>query len=40
LDWHDICWLPQLIRQELLALALLVVVAAPVGAEPGTMQDA
>jgi hypothetical protein len=38
--WQDICWLPQLIRQELLALALLVLVAAPVGAEPGTIQDA
>jgi len=34
------CWVEQLIRHEVLAVALLPVVAAPVGAEPGTTHAA
>ncbi len=36
LVWQAICWLAQLIEHDVLALALLVVVAAPVGGTPGT----
>jgi hypothetical protein len=36
--WQASCWLVQLLKHDTLALALLVVVAAPVGAVPGTTQ--
>src|ERR1035438_9408306 len=36
--WHVSCWVEQFIEHDTLALALLVVVAAPVGAVPGTKQ--
>jgi hypothetical protein len=36
--WQLICWVGQPIWHDALAVALLVVVAALVGAEPGTIQ--
>jgi type III secretory pathway component EscS len=36
--WQASSWLVQLLRHDTLAVALLVVVAAPVGAVPGTTQ--
>ena len=36
LIWQAICWFAQLIEHDVLALALLLVVAAPVGGTPGT----
>jgi len=38
LVWQASCSVEQFSKQEELALALLVVVAAPVGAVPGTTQ--
>ena len=38
--WQLICWVEQLIWHDALDVALLVVVAALVGAVPGTMQAA
>jgi hypothetical protein len=37
--WHASCWLVQLLKHVTLAVALLVVVAALLGAVPGTTQD-
>jgi hypothetical protein len=36
--WHVVCWVEQLSRHDVLAVALLVAVAAPVGGIPGTTQ--
>jgi len=38
--WQESSWLAQLLRHETLAVALLVVVAAPSGGVPGTTQEA
>lgn len=39
LVWQASCWVEQLIKQDGLALALLVVVAPLVDAVPGTTHD-
>jgi hypothetical protein len=36
--WQASCWLEQLLKQDWLAVALLVAVAAPVSGVPGTTQ--
>jgi hypothetical protein len=40
LVWQLSCWVEQFIRHEVLAVALLPVVAAPLAGEPGTTQAA